>query len=186
MNPIASEVRSAGRRMTLFGIITIILGIAAIAAPLTTGVSIVVFVGMLMMTAGILRMIWAFGAGSFGKGLVGFAIGCLTLLCGLSMVSNPLFSFGYLTILLAIYLFADGLAEVAGAFRLPSSSGRMWMIVGGTASILLGTMMWRQYPLAGGWAIGTFLGIKLFFIGIAMLTTGSGVRKIAESTRKAA
>ena len=178
MNTITSEIQSAGRRMTLFGVLTIIIGIASIAAPLLAAGSVVVTVGILVMAAGILRMIWAFGAGSFGKGLLAFAIGCLTLLCGLAMVSNPLFTFGYLTILIAIYLFADGLAEIAGAFRL--ASGRVWMILGGVVSILLGIMMWEQYPLSGGWAIGTFLGIKMLFVGIAILTAGSGVRSIAK------
>jgi uncharacterized membrane protein HdeD (DUF308 family) len=184
MTTIASEVKAAGRRMTLLGVITIILGLASIAAPLVAGLSLVVTVGSLVMGAGILRMIWAFGAGSLGKGVLAFLIGCLTLLCGLAMVFNPIFTFGYLTVLIAIYLLADGMAELVGAFRM--DYGRVWMMLGGVASILLGIMMWRQYPLAGGWAIGTFLGIKLLFIGLAMRTAGSGVRSIARSVRAAA
>jgi len=183
MGKIAKEVQSVGRGMTAFGVITIIMGLASIAAPLITGVSIVVAVGILVIVAGILRMMWAFGAGSFGTGLLAFAIGGLTLLCGLSLVSDPLFAFGFLTVLIAIYLIADGVAEIAGAFRLGAQAGRLWMIVGGVVSILLGIMMWEQYPLSGGWAIGVFLGIKLLFIGIAMLTAGSGVRAIAKGAQ---
>ncbi len=108
MSQIAKDVQSTGRRMTAFGIITIIIGIASIAAPLVTGVSIVVSVGIFVIAAGILRMMWAFSAGSFGSGLLAFAIGGLTLLCGLSLVSEPIFAFGFLTVLIVIYLFADG------------------------------------------------------------------------------
>lgn len=183
MSQIAKDVQSTGRRMTAFGIITIIVGIASIAAPLVTGVSIVVTVGIFVIAAGILRMMWAFGAGSFGSGLLAFALGSLTLLCGLSLVSEPIFAFGFLTFLITIYLFADGLAEIGGAFRLAPESGRLWMIIGGVASILLGIMMWQQYPLSGGWAIGVFLGIKLLFIGIAILTAGTGVRTIARGAQ---
>ncbi len=57
------------------------------------------------------------------------------------------------------------------------------MIIGGVVSILLGMMMWQQYPLSGGWAIGVFLGIKLLFIGIAILTAGTGVRTIAKGAQ---
>ena len=128
-------------------------------------------------------MMWAFSAGSFGSGLLAFAIGGLTLLCGLSLVSEPIFAFGFLTVLIVIYLFADGLAEIAGAFRLAPESGRMWMVIGGVVSIVLGMMMWQQYPLSGGWAIGVFLGIKLLFIGIAILTAGAGVRSIAKGAQ---
>ena len=179
MSTLASEVKSAGNRMTVFGVITIIIGLAAISSPLLTGLSIVVSVGILVIIAGILRMLWAFRAGSFGNGILAFAIGGLTLLCGLAMASNPIFSFGFLTVLIAIYLIADGIAEIAGAFRL-GQSGRLWMILSGVASIILGMMMWAQYPLSGGWAIGIFLGIKLLFIGIAMLTAGVGVRSVSK------
>jgi uncharacterized membrane protein HdeD (DUF308 family) len=183
MGQIAKEVQSVGRRMTLYGIIAIVAGIASIAAPLVTGLSIVVAVGIFVIAAGILRMIWAFGAGSFGSGLLAFAIGGLTLLCGLSLVSEPIFAFGFLTVLISLYLLADGVAEIAGAFRLAPESGRLWMIIGGVLSILLGIMMWQQYPLAGGWAIGVFLGIKLLSVGFSILMVGTGARSVAKGAQ---
>jgi len=186
MSSIAKNVQSAGRRMTLFGVITILAGIASILAPLATGVSIVVAVGLFVTAAGILRMIWAFSAGTFGGGILAFAIGVLTLLCGLSLVSNPIFAFGFLTVLLSIYLLADGISEIAAAFQLGGQSGRLWMILGGVVSILLAGMMWQQYPLSGGWAIGVFLGIKLLFIGIAILTVGSGARTLSKRAQATA
>jgi uncharacterized membrane protein HdeD (DUF308 family) len=183
MGQIAKNVQSTGRRMTAIGIISIIVGIASIAAPLVTGVSIVVTVGIFVIAVGVLRIMWAFGAGSFGSGLLAFAIGGLTLLCGLSLVSDPIFAFGFLTVLIAIYLLADGIAEIAGAFRLVPESGRLWMILGGVLSILLGIMMWEQYPLSGGWAIGVILGIKLLSIGFAILMVGTGVRTVAKGAQ---
>jgi uncharacterized membrane protein HdeD (DUF308 family) len=54
------------------------------------------------------------------------------------------------------------------------------MLFGGIVSILLGIMMWRQFPLAGAWAIGILLGIKLFFVGLIMVTTGSTLRSLAK------
>jgi uncharacterized membrane protein HdeD (DUF308 family) len=40
-------------------------------------------------------------------------------------------------------------------------------------------MIWAQYPLSGAWAMGTLLGIKLFFVGLTMITAGSAVRSMA-------
>lgn len=167
--------------MTLLGIITIILGVAAIAAPAVTGLSVVMTVGFLVIIGGILRMMWAFGAESFGRGLLAFALGGLTLLCGLSMVTDPLIASGVLTILIAIFLTADGISEIAGSFSV--SSGRGWMILGGIASILLGVMIWRQFPLSGAWAIGVLLGIRLLFSGIVILTVGSAGRGLAKDMK---
>ena len=40
-------------------------------------------------------------------------------------------------------------------------------------------MIWGQFPLSGAWAIGILLGIKLFFVGLIMITGGSVVRSAA-------
>lgn len=45
---------------------------------------------------------------------------------------------------------------------------------------VLGLMLWAQFPLSGAWAMGTLLGIKLFFIGLIMVTSGSTVLAITE------
>ena len=57
-------------------------------------------------------------------------------------------------------------------------SGDDWATV---SYILLGIVMWSQYPLAGAWAIGILLGIKLFSLGLIMVTTGSAVRSAAKA-----
>ena len=52
---------------------------------------------------------------------------------------------------------------------------------GGAISIVLGIMIWRQFPLSGVWAIGVLLGIKLLFGGMIMVSAGSTVRAAAGS-----
>ena len=180
MSTISKEIGSGGRRMTMLGVITVILGLCAIAAPLMTGLSVVMLVGLFVIAGGVLRMIWAFGAGSFGRGLLAFAIGGLILLCGLALVTDPLIASGILTLIIAFCLFADGVAEIIGALRLGPGSGRGWMLVGGIVSIALGAMIWRQFPLSGGWAIGVLLGIRLLFAGMAMITGGSAMRTLGK------
>ena len=151
------------------------------AAPAITGLSIAMIVGVLVIIGGILRMVWAFSAGSFGKGLLVFAVGCLTLLCGIALATNPLFASGVLTVVLAVGLFADGVAEIVGALRMPRESGRLWLIIGGIASIALAVMIWRQFPFSGSWAIGILFGVKLLFVGMAMIAGGGTVRSIARA-----
>jgi uncharacterized membrane protein HdeD (DUF308 family) len=178
------EVTSTGRDLIFLGVVTIVLGAAAIAAPMIAGISIVLSVGLLVMVGGILRMVGAFEAGSFGKRMLVLALGVLMVLCGLALVTEPLFAFGFLTVFIAAYLFADGIAEVVGALRLRAKAGRAWLLFGGVVSILLGTMIWRQFPLSGAWAIGVVLGIKLLLVGAIMIAGGSAARALA-TTRMA-
>jgi uncharacterized membrane protein HdeD (DUF308 family) len=96
-----------------------------------------------------------------------------------------LFASALLTVILACFLFADGVAEIVGAFSIRHETGRAWMLIGGICSIVLGLMIWRQYPLSGSWALGVLLGVRLFFIGIVMLTGGSAVRSYAKVASQA-
>jgi uncharacterized membrane protein HdeD (DUF308 family) len=181
MNELKEAAKEGGKNMTIFGIIAIILGVFAMLAPGLTGISVAMLVGMIVLIAGIVRIIWAIQAGSLGKGLLMFAIGGLTLLCGIALVANPLFASGVLTIMLAVYFIVDGIAEIAAAVRLRPMTGWGWMLFGGIVSIWLGIMIWGQFPLSGAWAIGILLGIKLFFVGLIMITGGSAVRSMAKS-----
>ena len=159
--------------MLFFGIFTIILGILVLLSPFITGAWVVLLIGLLVVAAGIARMIWAFRSGSLGKTVLRFFVGLLTLLCGIAlvvtMVTNPVLASGIITIILAIYLIVDGVFEVATAIATRRTSGWGWLLAGGIISVLLGVMIWSRFPLSGIWAIGVFLGIKLLFIGTDMI-----------------
>jgi len=176
----AEAVGKMGSRMSMLGALTIVLGVLAMLAPMLTGFSVVFLLGALVAAAGVMRMIWAFKAGSLGKGLLVFAVGCLTLLCGLMLLGNPLFASGLVTLLLTIYFIADGVAEIAAGVGRRPASGWGWLVFGGVVSIALGILIWRQAPIAGVWALGLFLGIKLVFVGIMMLTLGGAAKAIAK------
>jgi len=163
------------KRMTTFGIIAIVLGILAMAMPVVAGLSIALMLGFLVLVAGTIRLVWAFQAGSVGEGILKFLLAGLTLVCGVLLVANPIFASGFLTILLSLYFIVDGVSEVAVGI----GSRRGWFTFAGIVSILLGVLLWMQFPLSGAWALGILLGIKLLFIGLIMLMGGSAARSAA-------
>lgn len=181
MNKLTNTAKISGNRMTIFGVIAIILGMLAMLAPGLTGLSIALLLGFVVLAAGIVRIIWAFQAESFVKGLFSFALGGLTLICGVLLVANPLFASGVLTIILALYFIIDGIFEIAAGIRRRSEYGWGWLLFAGIVSLLLGLMIWTQYPLSGIWAMGILIGIKLFFIGLIMVMGGSAARAIAKA-----
>lgn len=180
MNEFADAAKAGGNKMTIYGVIAIILGILAMMAPVLTGMWVIILVGVFVLIGGIVRILWALQAGSLGKGLPMFAIGGLTLLCGIVLLAHPLFASGVLTVLLALYFVLDGISEIVASVRLRPGSGWGWMLFGGIVSFWLGIIIWRQFPLSGVWAIGILLGIKLFFVGLIMLKGGSAVRSMAK------
>lgn len=180
MTNTASQSGTGSSGMTIFGILTIILGFLCMLTPLVTGMAVALMVGALILIGGIVRIIWAFKAESLGEGLLRGAIGVLTLICGLILLSDPIIASGFLNILLSFYLIVDGIFEIAAGTQLKPASGWGWMVFGGVMSILLGFMILGQFPLSGAWAIGILLGLKLIFVGMIMLTAGSAVQSRME------
>jgi uncharacterized membrane protein HdeD (DUF308 family) len=174
MNAEKTVLQNVGSKMKWMGWLSIIFGILAIAMPWVAGQSILLMIGVLVMAAGIMRMIWAFQAGSLGKGILVFLIGVLTLLAGIAVISHPVMSSAVLTIMLAIYFLVDGFSELITALSLKDGKG--WLMFDAVVTIILGIMIFTGFPLAGTVAIGVFLGIKLLFVGVTMLTVRSAVR----------
>jgi uncharacterized membrane protein HdeD (DUF308 family) len=171
MNAETPNLQKVSSSMILMGWLSIIFGALAIAMPWIAGQSILLMVGALVIAAGIMRMIWAFQAGSLGKGVLVFLIGVLTLLAGFAVVASPLMSSAILTIMLSIYFFVDGLSEFFAAFSIQDGKG--WLLFDAVVTVLLSIMIFTGFPLAGTVAIGVFLGIKLVFVGVTMLSIRS-------------
>jgi uncharacterized membrane protein HdeD (DUF308 family) len=177
-DPIAQAAKQGGGSTTILGVVTIILGLLAMSAPMFAGASVAIMVAIILVAAGVARMVWAFRADSFCQGLLKLAIGGITLLAGILMLARPLFALGTLTIFLAAFFIVDGIFEIIAAFQVKPVEGWGWLLSGGIVSLLLGIMIWRQFPVSGTWAIGILVGVKLLFAGMEMVYLGSTVREV--------
>jgi uncharacterized membrane protein HdeD (DUF308 family) len=52
------------------------------------------------------------------------------------------------------------------------------MALSGVISFLLGALIWRDFPAAAFWVIGTFVGIDFIFNGVSWIMLGLGLRQI--------
>jgi len=175
MNDLASDINSGANSMKWMGILTIVFGVLAMMMPYITGQSVLTLIGILVMAGGITRMTWAFKAGSLGKGILRFVIGGLTLLAGLWIITEPFIAAGALTVVLAVYFFVDGFAEIMAALSLVEGKG--WLLFDGVVTVVLGVLLFMGFPFSGPLAVGVLLGIKLLLAGITMLTLGSAAKQ---------
>ncbi len=186
MNEPGSAIKSASRRGTVFGIVTVILGVLSMMAPMISGLSVAVMFGMLLIVAGFLRLIWAFGEDSFGKGVLTFLIGGLMLVVGVLVLTRPMTGLLTLALLLAAFFLVDGIFEIIAAFQAKPADGWGWLLFGGIVSVILGWMIWSDWPVSGTWAIGILVGVKLLFAGMEMIFLGSAGRSLAKDVKAAA
>ena len=174
--------RHAGLGMAL-GIGIAIAGVLAIISPLVAGLSVTIAVGVLLIVSGASRLFLAFKMGSFGRGLLMFALGALTLVAGGYLVTRPGMGLATLTLVLAAYLFVDGVFEIIYAFRLRPIKGWGWTLFSGIAALVLGIMIWRQFPVSGIWAVGTITGIHMIFAGSSMASLSRAARSAAKEAQ---
>ena len=168
--------KNAGWLIAL-GVIEIIIGILALGSPLMVGIAISWLIGLMLVAVGVTRLIEAFKAGSFGAGVLGFLSGLLAVVLGGYVALRPGIVLATLTLVLAIYLFVDGLQRLMLGFKIKPEQGWCWMVFGGIASIILGLLIWRRWPLSGVWAIGTLVGIHLLISGWTMVAIGMVAKK---------
>jgi uncharacterized membrane protein HdeD (DUF308 family) len=137
-----------------------------------TGVAVTALVGMLLLAAGIVEVIFAFQADSFGKGVLRFLFGGLGVLAGVVVIATPVASLGVLTIVLAAFFLASGGIDVVLALKLRPDEGWVWMLLSGIVSVALGALIALQMPVSGLWAVGLYVGVRLLMHGWVLMALG--------------
>ena len=177
--------QNSGMVITL-GVLLVIIGTLAMLSPLVAGLSIAITIGVLLILGGISQLFFAFKAGSFGKGIWLFILGALTVIIGIAMISQPKAALATLTLFLAAYFIVEGIFEIIGAFQIKPIKGWGMTLFSGILSLLLGIMIWSQFPLSGAWAIGILVGIKLIFSGWMLIAFGGAAKGVAKDVETAA
>ena len=166
---------------TVSGVILLVAGFMAIVSPFIAGLSITIMVGAMLAVGGVGQCIVAFKAGALGRGIIIFLVGVAMVLVGLYLMQQPVSGLAKLTIILMAYLIATGLAEIAVAFQVRPAPGWGSGLAAGVITLVLGILLWRQFPLSGAWAIGVLFGIKLMTNGWALILIASGAKRLAAS-----
>ncbi len=173
------EAKKNSGFLIFLGIVTVIFGILAVGAPLITGITVAVMVGFLLLFMGIARIVHALKSGQWGTGIWGTLIGALAVLAGLMTIFRPMVGLMSLTLFLAAYFLVDGICEIIAAFKIKPDQGWGWVLFNGIIAVLLGVMIWRQWPVSGAWAIGILVGIHILMTGWSMIILGTGARRFA-------
>ncbi len=171
-----NELAQASKSAKIWGWVTLIMGILAVASPMVSGTAVVIMVGIVLIIAGIARVF----SGFQGEGFWSILFGVLYVIAGLVIIGRPFLGLASLTMVLIVYFMVNGIGEIIVAFQARPEQGWGFVLFSGAISVLLACMIWNQWPLSGAWAIGVLVGIQLIFAGLSMITVGSAIKQAAQ------
>jgi|SRR5688572_6815774 len=168
-----------GGHFTWLGIALIGLGIAAILTPAAAGSAVVAVIGLILLAAGVAAALRGLQSPTVMEKVLGLVVGVVTALAGVVVLAHPLFGLSLLTLLLAGYFLVDGACKVVVSLRFRPASGWLWLSISGGVSLVLGALIWSQWPMSGWWAVGVLVGLNLISTGFALLKSVSMPREVA-------
>ena len=179
-NEIYSEVKRHTGWFLALGIVLIVMGVIAIGtAVITTLVSVMVF-GWLLLMGGVFQAVHAFWVRPWSGLMLQLLIGVLNIIVGLLMVANPGASAFALTLLMASFFIVGGLFRIITAAR-ENFPSRGWALFNGFVNVLLGILIWAQWPSSAFWVIGLFIGIDFVFTGWWFIALGMVARRLTST-----
>ncbi len=180
MNPVREAVRrirvehtlEAHWRLFLFeGIGLIALGIAALILPPLASIGIAVIIGWLLIFGGVFGLLTTL----VGRHAPGFrwslASSLIAIIAGVLLFGWPAVGALSLTMILTVFLLADGLATLMMAleYRRALHSRWGWLLVNGVLDLVLATIILVALPASALWAVGIIVGIDLVFGGTSLV-----------------
>jgi uncharacterized membrane protein HdeD (DUF308 family) len=173
----------------LWGALLILLGIMAIGAPFLAAVAVSAVISWLILFAGVVHILLAFHAHGAGSAIWRVLVGLAYLVFGAYMIVHPVLSVASLTLALAGLFVIEGILNVGLYFKMRPLHGSSWVLIDGIITLLLGGMIYMQWPSSSLWAIGTLVGVSLMISGATRIGLTMAVRRTAtvpESARLAA
>lgn len=153
----------------LAGIVSLIGGLFALANPLAATVTAELMAGYMFILVGVLTLVSAFGDQGWGGRIVSILLGLALLFLGITLLGNPLAGVLSLTFMVGAMMLVMGVFRILLAFSARAQNLRWVMILSGALSLILGLMIFSNWPQSAVVVLGVFLAIELISNGISLI-----------------
>ena len=173
-------VRQTSTFSTLWGVALIILGMLAVGSPFLAAIAVNAFIAWLLVLAGVVHLTVAFHTREAGSLIWRALVGLAYLFFGVYLIMHPALGVASLTLVLASLFLVEGILNIALFFQVRSIQGSAWLLIDGIITLLLGLMIYMQWPSSSAWAIGTLVGVSMIISGVTRVMLSLAVRKVAD------
>jgi uncharacterized membrane protein HdeD (DUF308 family) len=172
-------VRQVSTLSVVWGVLLILLGILAISSPFVAAVAVNVIIAWLIVMAGVVHFVIAFRKREAGSVIWRLLVGLAYVAFGVYLIARPVAGVATLTLVLASLFLVEGVLDIVLYFQTRAVRGSSWFLLDGIITLLLGLMIYAQWPSSSAWAIGTLVGVSLIMSGVTRVMLASAVRKTA-------
>ena len=116
-------------------ILLIIFGVFAMLIPFVSGIGITLFFAWAMIISGITHFVFAFKTHTTGGVVWELLVGAVYLFTGVFLLMHPLDALIVLTLVLACYLFFEGVVEIIQFIQLRPRHGVVWLLIDGIITL---------------------------------------------------
>ncbi|NDJ18434.1 HdeD family acid-resistance protein [Myxacorys almedinensis] len=148
------------------GLLLIGFGVLGIALPTAFSIVVETWIALILASTGATKIFYAFQTREEGFAWK-LLIGALYVVTGALLFFQPLTGVLTLTLLLGSFFLTEGFFNIILAFRLRSQPNWTWVLVDGILTLLLGALVWLQFPSNAPWLLGTLVGVSILFSGIS-------------------
>lgn len=167
--------------MLIVGIISIILGIVALANPFAASMTATLIAGWSFIFLGALQIYASFGAPSTGAKIAGVLFGLLALGIGVHIVARPLEGLISLTFAAGILFLVSGALKAWFGLTGAEGRARMALLFSAAISIVLGVMVMSNFPQSAAVLLGVLLAIELISSGISAIALALIGKRVTEA-----
>lgn len=160
----------------VWAIVLMFLGVAAVALPAAVSISVTFILAWVLIVVGITHLASSWNAPTVSAVVWKLLLGVLYIAVGLTVLRHPLWGLTSVTLVIGAACLAEGILSLAA--YVAEARPSLVNVLGGAVSILLGLMIWNQWPSSSLWVIGTLVGINLLFAGAAHLALAIGERRL--------
>lgn len=173
-------VKKASGWSMFLGAVMFICGLLAILLPLASSIAIVMVLAWLILFAGVAHLIFAFPSHSVGGFLWKLLLALVYGFAGIYMLTHPLLGLVSLTLVLAVFLLVEGVVEIVLYFNIRKVRNSGWVLFDGIITLILGLLIWANWPSASAWVVGVLVGISLMFSGISRFMLSLAIRDVSQ------
>ena len=184
---VSGGMKSGWKWLMVIGILTLLLGIVGMGMNISMTMVSIFVVGLFLFFGGILHLIDVFIVEGWKKKFSAGLISVMYVIAGILMIKYPAASAAWFTLFVAAFFIVIGIFRLIFGFSLrKEGKGWVWTVISGVAAVLIGILIYAEWPVSGLWVIGLFVSIELIMQGVYTITVALAARSVQRKMERSA